>query len=227
MSAEAVAAVLEAIEASEPAGLQTPLPKRFCFVEGTHIATLRGEMPVQGLRIGDNIRAKKGSFHVVSDVAIYAYDELDPEVQAKIGLHQVMRGAVDEGLPRRDYFVTEGQQFELSRRLEIAHAVRMTVRRSGAALRGFRFVVFACEGLPMIRAEGIWTTLTPVERAFALVPPGAVTEEAQSPEHGPSPRPVSDPASARRPTRRRLSRLLSRPASVPGSHHIATGTPDP
>jgi hypothetical protein len=130
-------------------------------------------------------------------------------------------------LPRRDYFVTEGQQFELSRRLEIAHAVRMTVRKSGAALRGFRFVVFACEGLPMIRAEGIWTTLTPVERAFPLVPPGAVAEEANSPEQGPSSRPVSDPATARRPTRRRLSRLLSRPASVPGSHHTATGTPDP
>ena len=238
MSADAVAAILEAIEEPEAAQDRNALPKRFCFVEGTHVATLRGEMPVQQLRVGDHIRAKKGSFHIVSDVAIYAFDDLEPETRARIALSQVLRGAIDEGLPKRDYFVTEGQQFELSRRLEIAHAVRMTVRKSGEALRGFRFVVFACDGLPMIRAEGIWTTLTPIERAFPAIqadaPPAddaAPAEETRQDDDAPSPdlaaRLASAAQSGRRPTRRRLTRILSRPVSAPASHRTETGTPGP
>jgi hypothetical protein len=245
MSSDAVAAILEALEESEPQPDTGPHPKRFCFVEGTHIATLRGEMPVQNLRVGDHIRAKKGSFHVVSDVAVFAFDDLEPEAQGRIALSQLLRGAIDEGLPRRDYYVTEGQQFELSRRLEVAHAVRMTVRKSGAALRGYRFVVFACEGLPMIRAEGIWTTLTPMERLFpamcpvaeAIEPEEETTDAAPSPEASPEPVAPAAPAAPAAPlvpvtprsrsTRRPLTRMLSRPVSVPASHHTETGTPAP
>jgi len=238
MSAEAIAAVLDAIEAPDPVEDRGPLPKRFCFVEGTHVATLRGEMPVQQLRVGDQIRAKKGSFHSVSDVAVHVFDDLDAEAQAKIALGKVLRGAVEEGIPRRDFYVSEGQQFELSRRLEIAHAIRMTVRKTGDALRGTRFVVFACDGLPMIRAEGIWTTLTPVERVFPASLPEAPPEGAEpapdepgaGPE-APAARPVSRlmEAAARtgRPTRRPLTRMLARPASAPTSHRTETGTPDP
>jgi hypothetical protein len=238
MSGDAIAAVLEALEAGDSELEPAALPKRFCFVEGTHIATLRGEMPVQNLRIGDHIRAKKGSFHIVSDVAIHAFDDLDPEAQAKIALGRILRGAVEEGLPKRDLYVSEGQEFELSRRLEIAHAVRMTVRKSGEALSGLRFVVFACDGLPMIRAEGIWTTLTPIERAFPAAAPqtepeagdGAPVAVAEAPGE-PASRPVSRlmEAAARtgRPTRRPLTRMLSRPASAPASHRTETGTPGP
>jgi hypothetical protein len=56
----------------------------------------------------------------------------------------------------------------------------MAVRKDRAALLpGMRFVVFACPGLPMIRAEGIWTMLTPIERAFP------------EPEPDPNPRPTA------------------------------------
>lgn len=238
MSAEAIAAALEAIEAGGAGGLEAPLPKRFCFVEGTYVATLRGEMTVQSLRVGDQIRAKKGSFHVISDVSIHAFEDLEPEAQARISVNQIMRGAVEEGLPRRDLYVTEGQQFELSRRLEVSHAVRMTVRKSGAALRGYRFVVFTCEGLPMIRAEGIWTTLTPVERAFPVALPepqpgdsAPAQDGTADPAEAPAARPVSRlmEAAARtdRPIRRRLTRILSRPLSEPERRRTETGTPGP
>jgi hypothetical protein len=237
MSAEAIAAVLEAIEAPDEAAEREALPKRFCFVEGTHIATLRGEMPVQHLRVGDHIRAKKGSFHVVSEVAVHLFDELDREAQAKIALGRILRGAVDEGIPKRDLYVSEGQQFELSRRLEIAHAVRMTVRKSGDALSGMSFVVFACDGLPMIRAEGIWTTLTPMERVFPAHAPQKQPEDAEPvPEAAgagktsdapAAPQTVAGAAPAQRPTRRRLTRILSKPVSMPASHRTETGTPGP
>jgi hypothetical protein len=138
-------------------------------------------MPVDQLREGDHIRAKKGSFHTVKDVLIVDFDDLAPEAQAQIGLFPLKRGAVEEGLPRRDVYISAGQQFHLSRRLEIAHAVRMAVRKEGAALRGLRFVLFACPGLPMIRAEGIWTTLTPIERAFPMPAPGADLADAPAP----------------------------------------------
>ena len=238
MSGDAIAAVLEALETGGPELEPAALPKRFCFVEGTHIATLRGEMPVQNLRIGDHIRAKKGSFHIVSEVTIHAFDDLDPEARAKIALGRILRGAVEEGLPKRDLYVSEGQEFELSRRLEIAHAVRMTVRKSGEALSGLRFVVFACDGLPMIRAEGIWTTLTPIERAFPAAAPQTEPEAGDSAPEAvaeapgePASRPVSRmmEAAARTggPTRRPLTRMLSRPASAPASHRTETGTPGP
>ena len=179
MSAEAIAATPEEVTAPAAGSFVISLPKRFCFVEGTNIATLRGEMPVEQVREGDHIRAKKGSFHVVSDVLMFEYDALDPDAQSRIGLFPVRRGAIEEGLPRRDFFVTAGQQFELSRRLEIAHAVRMAVRKEGAALKGMRFVVFSCPGLPMIRAEGIWTMLTPMERVFPEPQPEEATDEPQ------------------------------------------------
>ncbi len=216
MSGDAIAAVLEALEAADSGLEPAALPKRFCFVEGTHIATLRGEMPVH---------------------AIHVFDDLDAEAQAKIALGRVLRGAVEEGLPKRDLYVSDGQEFELSRRLEIAHAVRMTVRKSGEALSGLRFVVFACNGLPMIRAEGIWTTLTPIERAFPAAAPQAEPADDGAPEAAaeapaePAPRPVSRlmEAAARTggPTRRPLTRMLSRPVSAPASHRTETGTPGP
>ena len=239
MSAESIAAVLEAIEASDSVEEREVLPKRFCFVEGTHISTLRGEMPVQQLRVGDYIRAKKGSFHVVSEVATHLFDDLDPEAQAGIALGRILRGAVLEGIPRRDLYVSEGQEFELSRRLEIAHAVRMTVRKSGEALSGMRFVVFACDGLPMIRAEGIWTTLTPLERVFPVHAPqpqpeeedptaeGAEAGEAEAPAPRPATRLIEGAAPENRPTRRPRTRFLSRPASAPASHRAETETPGP
>lgn len=202
MSAEAIAALLQDTEAAESGGYFLAAPRRFCFVAGTHVATLRGEMPVEQLRHGDHIRAKKGSFHTITDIVVVDFDDLPPEAQAEIGLHPVKRGAIDEGIPRRDIYITAGQQFEISRRLEIAHAVRMTVRKEGAALRGFRFVLFACPGLSMIRAEGVWTTLTPIERAFPVPQPEA-GEPAAAPEPAtdaarPDPEAVRpDPAAAR------------------------------
>jgi hypothetical protein len=245
MSAEAIAAVLEEVDAAEPDVSAAPAPRRFCFVAGTHIATLRGEMPVEQLREGDHIRAKKGSFHTVTEVIVVEFDDLSPDAQALVGIYPLKRGAIDEGLPRRDVYVSAGQQFEMSRRLEIAHAIRMAVRKEGAALRGFRFVLFACPGLPMIRAEGVWTTLTPMERAFPAAPvevengeSGSEPAEAEAP---PSDVPDAAPQAApllsaggepardgvRRPTRRPVSRFLRAPVSVPASHHTATGTPDP
>ncbi len=165
MAGEAVSAVLQALE-EHKSELSAPSAKRFCFVEGTYIASLRGEMPVEFLRVGDYIRAKKGSFHTVSEIdAFHAFD-VDPDRHSALGLYQIRRGAIEEGLPRRDLWVTEGQQFELSRRLEISHAVRMATRKNGARMEGLKFVVFTCDGLPMIRAEGVWTTATPVEALF-------------------------------------------------------------
>jgi hypothetical protein len=205
MSAEPKAAGHEEIDDDQPGGYFLSFPRRFCFVAGTHIATLRGEMPVEQLREGDHIRAKKGSFHNVKDVMIVDYDDLPPEAQAQIGLYPVKRGAVEEGLPRRDVYISAGQQFHLSRRLEIAHAVRSAVRKEGTSLRGFRFVLFACPGLPMIRAEGVWTTLTPIERLFPM--PGSVTEEGESAEAPPVP--AEEPKPRARSARPRSVMLAS------------------
>ena len=162
---ETVEAVLTALE--EDRGLMSiPTPGRFCFVEGTHIATLRGEMPVETLRVGEYIRAKKGSFHTVSDVMELTVEDVDPEWHPELGLYQLRRGSVDERMPKRDVYVTEGQQFYVTQRMMIAHALRMTTRKSGKALEEVRYFLFRCDGLPMVRAEGLWTTSTPIERYF-------------------------------------------------------------
>jgi hypothetical protein len=221
MSAEPRAAAPDEIDDDQPGGYALSLPRRFCFVAGTHIATLRGEMPVDQLREGDHIRAKKGSFHTVKDVMIVDYDDLPPEAQAQIGLYPVKRGAVEEGLPRRDVYISAGQQFHLSRRLEIAHAVRMAVRKEGAALRGFRFVLFACPGLPMIRAEGVWTTLTPIERMFPMpqAKPAAASEAAEP--VAPPPRPKPAPPARRAEPAAQFQRTAPEPAAAPGAPEAA------
>jgi len=165
MSADAVNAVLQALE-EQRMDVSVRAPKRFCFVEGTYVASLRGEMPVEFLREGYYIRSRKGSFHTISDIDTFQAFDVDPDHHSSLGLYNIRRGSIEEGLPRRDLWVTEGQQFELSRRLEISHAVRMATRKTGAAIERLRFVVFTCDGLPMIRAEGVWTTATPVEALF-------------------------------------------------------------
>jgi hypothetical protein len=43
-------------------------------------------MPVEQVREGDHIRAKKGSFHVVSDVVVVRIRRRSPDAQARIGL---------------------------------------------------------------------------------------------------------------------------------------------
>jgi hypothetical protein len=165
MASEAVSAVLQALEVDK-LSVSSRAPKRFCFVEGTFVASLRGEMPVEFLKTGDYIRARKGSFHTISEIDTFHSYDVDPHRHSALGLYQLRRGAIEEGMPRRDLWITEGQQFEMSRRLEISHAVRMATRKSGAAIEGLRFIVFTCDGLPMIRAEGIWITATPVEALF-------------------------------------------------------------
>lgn len=202
-----------------------PPARRFCFVEGTHVSTLRGDMPVEQLRAGDHIRAKTGSFHTVTEVLVIAFDDLGPEAQPAVGLYPIKRGAFDEGLPRRDVYVSAGQEFELSRRLEIAHAVRMAVRKEGAALGGLRFVLFACPGLPMIRAEGIWTTRTPIERAFPAIAPEAWP--ATQPETAPL-EALQDPGPdvTPRPVRRSTSRLLRPLATDPETWEPSDASPD-
>lgn len=165
METETLDAVLTALKEDE-AALGGASPGRFCFVGGTHIATLRGEMPVETLRVGEYIRAKKGSFHTVTDVMDLTVADVDEEWHSELGLYQLRRGSVDERIPKRDFYVTEGQQFYMTQRLMIAHALRMTTRKSGKSLEDVHYILFRCDGLPMVRAEGLWTTATPIERFF-------------------------------------------------------------
>jgi len=178
---DAVSAVLQSLE-EQRMEISPRAPKRFCLVEGTFVASLRGEMPVVYLREGFYIRSRKGSFHTISRIDTFDATDVSPDRHSSLGLYNIRRGSIEEGMPRRDLWVTEGQQYELSRRLEISHAVRMATRKNAAAMEGLKFVVFTCDGLPMIRAEGVWITATPIEALFPRFEDDTAEEPGEAPE---------------------------------------------
>lgn len=76
-----------------------------CFLEGTKVACVEGEVAVEALSPGDMLRKPDGSTTTVKWVA---RQDMHPRFQhpAKINPICIKAGALDDGVPRRDLFVT-------------------------------------------------------------------------------------------------------------------------
>lgn len=78
----------------------------FCFTQGTMIATMRGEVPVEALKIGDRVFTRDNGPQAVEWVGTHLLNALDLEGQKNLKPVLIGAGALGGDLPERDMMVS-------------------------------------------------------------------------------------------------------------------------
>lgn len=143
----------------------------FCFAAGTHITTLRGEMPVEQIKKGDLVRTRSGAYSPVVEISSHEIDANHLKSFPELFPCVIRKNSVGDGLPRRDMKVTSGQEFDPSIRNKVQHAIRSTGRSSGngrelAAGQSIEYVMFRLNDASAVRAERIWVEATPAANSL-------------------------------------------------------------
>ncbi|MBR0648960.1 hypothetical protein GXW78_04750 [Roseomonas terrae] len=98
----------------------TPTP---CFAEGTTIMTVRGEVPVEALRIGDLVVASRGGRNAFMPVTWLGHSRLNLAAhprRAAVAPIRIRAGALGDGIPARDLRVSPDHALLIDGRLVAA-----------------------------------------------------------------------------------------------------------
>ncbi len=132
----------------------TKITDALCFVGGTHIATPRGEVPVERLKRGDLVATENGAVAVrwigIRQVASRFADPL------RVMPIRIRAGALGDGLPRRDLLVSPCHAMYLEGILVQAAALvnGMSITRETAMPERFTYYHVEVEAHRLILAEG-------------------------------------------------------------------------
>ncbi len=77
-----------------------------CYVRGTRIATPSGEMPIEALRIGDPVLSAGGAVRPIRWIGRRLHDAAATLAERSVRPIRIRAGALSDGLPRRDLFVS-------------------------------------------------------------------------------------------------------------------------
>lgn len=91
-----------------------------CFAEGTRIATARGEVPVEALRVGDLVVTARGGAGPLQPVVWMGRMRIDlarHRRRAAVAPVRIAAGALAEGVPHRDLRLSPGHAILLDGRL--------------------------------------------------------------------------------------------------------------
>ena len=77
----------------------------YCFLQGTHILTPRGELPIEDLRIGDLVRTVRGEAMPIKWIGRHTYKKSGASWPKSIMPIRVSCGAIDEQTPCRDLYL--------------------------------------------------------------------------------------------------------------------------
>lgn len=146
-------------------GAATRAPE-FCFVSGSHLATIRGDIAVETLQVGDLVRTRSGAYSPVVELLRYRLAAKQVAATPDLSPVVIRRGAVAENLPKRDLLVTGGQVFESVHRLKLNHLVRSAPRTGATSAPAgcqdmVEFTVFRLRDRSAVRVERIWVESTP------------------------------------------------------------------
>ncbi len=139
-----------------------------CFTPGTAIATPRGEVPVETLKVGDRVITRDNG---IREVRWVGRRELSfAELQAARHLRPVLveQGALGNGLPKRDMLVSPNHRLLIANDRTALyfeeHEVLVAAKHITAA-RGIRsvdvlgvtYIHFMCDRHEVVMANGAWT----------------------------------------------------------------------
>jgi hypothetical protein len=77
-----------------------------CFTSGTYITTLKGEVPVEGLRAGDRVVTRDNGLQTVRRIARRDFDYGQLAIVPHLQPILVTVGALGNGLPERDMLLS-------------------------------------------------------------------------------------------------------------------------
>ncbi len=127
-----------------------------CYREGTRIATETGETKVEELQAGDVLRTADGG---TTSVKWLAWQTVDPRTQhpAMINPIRIAAGALAEGVPARDLFVSPDHAIEIDGTLYHASTLvngSTITQQKPATLDPFRYYHVETEAHELLLAEG-------------------------------------------------------------------------
>jgi len=77
-----------------------------CFVRGTKIRSCRGEIPIEDLRVGDEVLTENAGYQPIRWVGSSALDIIDLAATPKLNPIRISAGALGNGLPECDLLVS-------------------------------------------------------------------------------------------------------------------------
>ncbi len=94
------------IRPKPPKGGTQPGGSGNCLLEGTMIATREGEKPVQDLGIGDLLETADGSYRPIKWIGRQTVSKQGASWEAEQRLVRINAGAIEDGVPSRDVWLT-------------------------------------------------------------------------------------------------------------------------
>ncbi len=150
---------LEPIDTQIWVGDTIQAPPVACFTKGTRLLTLRGEMPVESLSVGDLVVTLSGKGAVLKPVTWIgstAFDAGSHPRPDEVRPIRIRAGALGDGLPHRDLIVSPGHSLLLEGWLMQAERLLngATILREPATSQGEYFHV-ELDGHDIVLSEGV------------------------------------------------------------------------
>jgi hypothetical protein len=140
-------------------GLST-LVMELCYLRGTRILTPAGEVPVESLQIGDLVVTRQGGFRPVKWIGRQSYDARFVANDAARLPVRIRPGALGEGLPARDLYVSPGHSMLVDGKLLLASTLVNGVTITHECPDDMALIEYfqpELEGHDCILAEGAWS----------------------------------------------------------------------
>jgi hypothetical protein len=132
-----------------------------CYLRGTHILTEAGEIAAEDIRIGDTVLTRLGGMRKIRWIGQQSFDcRFIRNNRAKIPVH-IHQGALGDGVPARDLFVSPGHSLLVGDTLILARNLvnGVTVTQDLAAMgqpARIDYFQFELDSHDCLLAEGAW-----------------------------------------------------------------------
>jgi hypothetical protein len=129
-----------------------------CYCRGTLIMTEDGEVPVERLRIGDRVMTRSGEARPIKWMGRRSYSGGFALGQTQILPICIMAGALDDGVPRRDLWISPNHAMHLEGVLiEAKDLVNGVSIHQAETVDEIEYFHIELDGHDLIIAEGAWS----------------------------------------------------------------------